>query len=225
MDIILEINHLVICVDEPEKIVQIFKDFGLTEGEPNSHFGQGTSNKRFFFANIYIELLYLNDPAAAQSSTTKPTKLYDRFMNISGNASPFGVCFYPSGGTKSGAKFNIKDFKTKDYFPKFLPSPLKMTLFNAPLTEPMYFFLDFISNTSREKHQKFKHEIGFKKITAIQYLTPNHKLDSKIKNYISEHSLINYIANDEYIMQLEFDGGTQGKTHDFRPEMPLIFNW
>lgn len=221
----MEIDHLVICITAPEKLVRILSDFGLTEGEPNSHFGQGTSNHRFYFDNIYFEFLYLDDIQAAQSATTKPTRIYERFTDKTGNIPPFGICFFRDKIAPKDSGFNINIFPNWQYKPKFLPSPFKIDIFEAPASEPMYFFLDFISSSTHEKHKKFRHKIGFKNITNIKYLTPNHRLDSTIKSYISEQNLLEYVANDAFAFQLEFDGGTQGKTHDFRPDFPLIFNW
>lgn len=221
----MKIDHLLICIDAPEKTTQILTDFGLIEGEPNSHFGQGTSNRRFYFNNIYLELLYLDDPKAAQSPLTEPTKIYHRFFPKTTTTSPFGVCFYADDSTEKNSKFNLNQFSNWIYKPKYLPSPLKMDILNAPISEPMYFFLDFISSTTRKKHKKFIHKAGFKNVTNIKYLTPNHHLDSAIKTYISEHNLLEYIANDTQVFHLEFDEGVQGKTHDFRPDLPLIFSW
>lgn len=39
----------------------MLKNFGLTEGTSNRHPGQGTANRRFFFKNFFIELLWLEN--------------------------------------------------------------------------------------------------------------------------------------------------------------------
>jgi len=31
--------------------------------------------------------------------------------------------------------------------------------------------------------------------------------------------------NESHLVELEFDGATAGKAHDFRPSLPLIFRW
>jgi hypothetical protein len=38
----------------------------LTEGTPNIHPGQGTANRRFFFRNAMLELLWVNDEQFVQ---------------------------------------------------------------------------------------------------------------------------------------------------------------
>jgi len=53
----IELDHLFVCTapgaPEAERLVQ----FGLREGPPNQHPGQGTANRRFTFANAMIELV------------------------------------------------------------------------------------------------------------------------------------------------------------------------
>jgi hypothetical protein len=51
------------AVGGPE--VELFAAFGLTEGAPNTHPGQGTACRRFFFRNAYLELVRGHDPAGA----------------------------------------------------------------------------------------------------------------------------------------------------------------
>ena len=63
----MELDHMFVCTDpgapEAEKLVQ----FGLHEGPPNQHPGQGTACRRFAFANAMIELLWVSDAKEAQS--------------------------------------------------------------------------------------------------------------------------------------------------------------
>lgn len=51
----IELDHLFVCTapgaPEAEKLVQ----FGLQEGPPNQHSGQGTACRRFSFVNVLGE--------------------------------------------------------------------------------------------------------------------------------------------------------------------------
>ena len=57
----MEFDHLFICVENPKDVVEELRLFGLTEGASNQHPGQGTENRRFFFENSFIELLFIAD--------------------------------------------------------------------------------------------------------------------------------------------------------------------
>jgi hypothetical protein len=55
----IELHHLFVCAapgaPEAEELVR----FGLREGPPNQHPGQGTANRRFAFSNAMIEVLWV----------------------------------------------------------------------------------------------------------------------------------------------------------------------
>src|SRR5881409_435232 len=90
-----ELDHLFICASigapEADRLVA----FGLTEGTPNAHPGQGTANRRFFFHNAMLELLWVQDAAEAQSELVRPTRLWERWAGRSGGACPLALCFRP----------------------------------------------------------------------------------------------------------------------------------
>src|SRR3981189_2816584 len=98
----VELDHLFICpstgAPEADHLVQ----FGLTEGTPNTHPGQGTACRRFFFRNAYIELLWVHDPAEAQSEPIRPTHLWKRWAGRAGVACPFGFGFRPRAQQEGG---------------------------------------------------------------------------------------------------------------------------
>jgi Glyoxalase-like domain len=61
---------------------------GFVEGSSNTHPGQGTANRRFFFDNFMLELLWISDPAEAQSERTRRTRLWERCEQRDVGANP-----------------------------------------------------------------------------------------------------------------------------------------
>lgn len=216
----MKIDHIFICSDAPDDDAQIFADFGFTEGPPNNHPGQGTANRRFFFNNMYLEFLYIADNKSAQSSFTKPIKLYERITDKSTHVSPFGFGLYPSD---NGMK--IGDYNTWEYKPKFLPPPLKMDIYGDSLTEPMYYYMEFLFPSSKISQKKFSHANGFNSISAVKILTPQAALDSDLKQDLSHFKVIEYAKAETHALEITFDGAKQNKNHDFRPRLPVIFKW
>ena len=51
------------------------------EGASNSHPGQGTTNRRFFFRNAMLALLWIYDAEEAKSEPIRPTRLWERWSN------------------------------------------------------------------------------------------------------------------------------------------------
>jgi len=62
----LQCDHLFICTCVDASAAEWLAAFGLKEGEPNVHPGQGTACRRFFFRKAYLELLWVRDPREAQ---------------------------------------------------------------------------------------------------------------------------------------------------------------
>jgi hypothetical protein len=70
------LDHLFICVaiDAPESAA--LTRIGLIEGTPNTHPGQGTACRRFFFRNMYLELIWVHDRDEARSHAASKLELW-----------------------------------------------------------------------------------------------------------------------------------------------------
>jgi hypothetical protein len=69
----IELDHLFVCAAPGAPEAEKFVQFGLHEGPPNQHRGQGTACRRFPFANAMIELLWVSDAGEARSQNTGRT--------------------------------------------------------------------------------------------------------------------------------------------------------
>src|SRR5258706_2610515 len=139
----MELDHIVVCasVDAPEAARLI--DFGLTEGSANIHPGQGTANRRFFFSNAMIELLWVHNQSEAQSPATRPTHLWERWVGRTTGACPFGFCFRPKPSHDGKLPFPAWEYR-----PNYLPAPLCMHIGtnSETLSEPMLVYLAFVKS-------------------------------------------------------------------------------
>lgn len=216
----MKIDHIFMGSELPDEHVKILVDFGLTEGEPNSHPQQGTAVRRFFFENSYFEFLYITDLNDIKSPTTKQAQIYERVTANDNKTSPFGICFR-SGGNN----LDFSNYKSWSYRPKFLPPPFKMDVYGHKLKDPMLCYLDCVSDESFKKRIQQRHPIGFKDITSLSILSPYSDLDSKLKQDLDKTKIVQFKHNDAHILEITFDNGTQNKRHNFSPEIPLIFSW
>lgn len=128
----LHIHHVFVCTSVGAPEAETLLDAGFVEGSANTHPGQGTANRRFFFESGFLELLWVHDEREAKSATTAPTKLWDRWAERGKAASPFGLCFSSSRGLDSSLPF-----PTWAYRPSYL-SDGRDILFadKLPLSEP-----------------------------------------------------------------------------------------
>ena len=218
-----ELDHLFVCADvgapEAERLVA----FGLTEGDPNVHHGQGTANRRFFFRNAFLELLWVSDPVEVQTELVRPTQLWSRWSQRKSGTSPFGVGLRP---TRPGSA--EIPFPSWEYRPPYLPSPLAIHVGEGvPLSEPLWFFLGFGRRPDASggpRRQPLEHHVGFQEVTHVRLTSPSVDSPSAVASVVLRGA-VTLGSSPEYLLEMTFDSGAQGSHKDFRPVLPLVFRW
>ncbi len=112
---------------------------GFSEGPGNSHPGQGTANRRFFFERFMFELLFVDDTDALAQAFPL-LSLPQRFGFASDLASPFGVGLRPSVAKGEQAKF-----QSVEYRPEYLPKTAHIDVIeDCAASDPLIFHLPFL---------------------------------------------------------------------------------
>ncbi|MDC8760520.1 VOC family protein [Janthinobacterium fluminis] len=215
----MEIDHIFIRVRRGAPEAEALRQFGLAEGSANVHTGQGTANRRFFFHNAFIELLWLDDAAQAQSELTRPTMLFERLGGDAPRVSPFGLCFRPSAPGDKAAPF-----PSWPYRPVYLPPGLAVDIAAAPLSEPMWFFLSFGARpdaAAPTRRQPLLHRAGLREITSLRLTAPAAGAPSAA----AVAAGIETREGAAHLLEIGFDGEGAGRAHDFRPALPLLLRW
>ncbi len=213
----MEIDHLVIFCSPGAQEVELLNAFGLHDGVARSHSGQGTASRCFFFGNCYLELLFVEDEAQLRSHATRVTRLAERLLQTDSNTSPFGVCF----------KQPYPDLKTLDYRPEFLPDGYRLSLASDnPTSEPLWFFIEIPDGEAQPfQRQNINWQSELHQLTAVQLtIAQGHSL-SATAQAVMAHSGIELFADVTPLMELTFDHGALGESHDFRPALPLLLRW
>lgn len=201
----VELDHLFICTAIGAPAARQLIEFGLTEGAPNRHPGQGTANRRFFFDNAMLELLWVCDAGEARSEVVRPLGLWER---TTGLGSPFGVCFRPAGPNAA------PPFAVEEYRPPYLPPPLAIHIAaGIPVTEPLWFYMDFLRGPAKAPD----HPAGLRAMTHVRIAGP--------QPFPPRAAGIETAAGPEHFLEITFDGGLGGHSADFRPGLPLAFRW
>jgi len=159
----LHLHHLFVCTSVGAPEADDLLDAGLVEGSPNTHPGQGTANRRFFFESGFLELLWVHDEREAQSTLTAPTKLWDRWAERGRTANPFGICFSSPEGADP-----ILPFPSWAYRPGYLHEE-RYILFadNLRLSEPEVFVLSWPQVQSSPKTEPMGHPLGLCEMRSV----------------------------------------------------------
>ena len=224
-DMPIELDHIFIwssrdAVEEAAKLAA----FGLVEGSANTHPGQGTACRRFFFRNVYLELLWVTNSVEAQSAAGGRMRFWERWTSRATGACPFGFGFRPQGQPAGSLPF-----ATWAYRPPYLPESWNFRVGENSelLTEPMLFHLPFgqrPDSQPRENRQPLEHPAGVREISRFELVTPHARSLSPELETLKTTGLVQMQGGAEYCLVLGFDREAQGKTADFRPVLPLVLH-
>ena len=218
-----ELDHIFICTSigagEADRLIT----FGLAEGSPNVHQGQGTGCRRFFFHNAHLELLWVENPAETQSNLIRPTYLWERWSGRTGGACPFGLCFRPAGQGVADVPFSASDYR-----PPYLPESLSLAIATNVnvLTEPMLCYLAFAQRPDSyptPKRPPLEHAAGLSEITRVELVGPHVRNASPELKAVASAGIVQLRSGTECFVELGFDGESHSKITDFRPNLPLVF--
>jgi hypothetical protein len=201
---------------EAEELIR----FGLKEGSPNRHPGMGTANRRFFFDNAMLEMLYVHDPAEAQSDPIRPAALWERSRYRETGASPFALIIRK---TEANAEL---PFQTWDWVPPFLPAGAVLQAgYTVPAREP-FLFLARVGPRAHpfpdDKPEPTDHPAGLKRISGARVTYRFQGPPSAPLAALERMGLVSFVDGPEPLLELTFDGGRRGESRDFRPGMPLV---
>jgi len=214
----VELDHLFVCTAPGAPEADALIQCGLREGPPNEHPGQGTANRRFFFVNAMIELFWVSDAGEAQNERLRRIGLWERWSQREAGASPFGICVRPVDSEDVGLPFPAWEYR-----PAYLPDPLVMHIGEAEIDEPLWVYLSYLRRAHREE-QFLEHPIGIREITRLT-LTTAKPLHSDAFHALVQFGVLSVCEGEAPLLEIEFDNGTRGQSRDFRPLLPLLFQF
>ena len=190
---------------------------GFAEGSRNTHPGQGTANRRFFFRNGMLELLWVHDRDEVTSTQTKLTLLDERSRWRDGGFCPFGIGVYGKADPQ-------QRFRGWAYKPAYLPEDWHIWVADNAMhpQEPMLFHGDFFPEPAASSDREpVVHPNGVSIISQLTVHLNAAKENSSALNIFSSIDLLKFKRSDEPLAILEWDHGVQKRQLDLRPAIPL----
>jgi Glyoxalase-like domain len=215
------IDHVFICSSvgaaaEADALVRL----GLHEGSPNTHPGQGTACRRFFFENAYLELFWVADPREAQADEVLPTSLFERWSKRHDGGCPFAIIFRP--GDEAGAV--SPPFPSWSYRPSYMPAGVAIEVARGtPLAGPEFFYLGFQRGRPRQGQERVDHALPIRKLVGVTVWRPPNG-DSAAAQALQAAGLLAFRDAEDYRIELRFEAPSHGQA-DARPALPLTLVW
>ncbi len=210
----LRLDHLFIIVSPQAPEADALVDIGLKEGRGNSHTGQGTSNRRFFFNNTTLEFLYLHDIAEAMNGAGKELRLVERAINVEG--SPFGLV------ARWSDPHSEPDFPHWKYQPDYFPEPMAFFVgnnsnnFSEPLCICMPPALSVPENLPTPRNHDWV-------LTDLKLCIPG-SMASNVLTTFGACELVNIRPNEDHHITMTFNHGKLSRKHIF-PELQLTIEY
>ncbi|MGJ3251684.1 MAG: VOC family protein [Elainellaceae cyanobacterium] len=212
----LELDHVFILVEPEAQVVDRLLELGFREGPSNTHPGQGTANRRIYFANGMVEFLWVRDAHEANTGPGKDLRFPERSQNP--NASPFGAIFVPRHDATSQAMPFPGWHYQPDYFPP--PKGFHVGANSKNLMEPLCFYFPFHNpGVPRPRPPR-----NAQTISEIVISTPSTDT-AGVLALGSQVDLLSMRSGQEHLMEITLDDHDSGRTEDYRPAMPLILRW
>ena len=209
------VDHIFIFSQNQGGDAEELLDFGLAEGSSRIHQGQGTTNRKFYFENFFLEILWVHDTSEIQSPVTSVTGLWERSNFKENNHSPFGLCLDNTGGTE--ALFQ----NSQKYQPAYFPEGMHVDFINSKENKDLpWLFRLPMKGPKKPTTEPTNHRLGLKKLTKAEFQLP--QISNWAKNCQSEQ--IQFKKSGETSLTIEFDRMTRGKEHFFE-SLPLSIRY
>jgi len=210
----LWLDHFFILTEPGAAAASAFIEMGFEEGAPNSHPGQGTANRRFFFANTAVELLYVRDEAEELYGPAARFRFSERFRDEA--ASPFGFVFRASATEDESALY-----PTWRYQAEYLPPASYMVVAESPetLAEPC---LVIMPSTMRNGRQQAG--MNARSLSSLRLTVPASTFSASLA-HVAALDALHIRSGKEHLLEIEFANGASGTCADLRPQLPLLVRY
>jgi len=222
----LEVDHVWIQVSPNAPELQALVDAGF-DPDPRgtiTHTGMGTASNLIRFHNIYLELIWVDDPVALREVAPS----YAVAMLGGPDASPFGIGLrdlsrtgeLPLEATTISAEWmqpwggvvyslNAESEPASD--PRVIVIPDSMRWDSRVTADPTVL-------------QAAQNDLGVEAVSRIRIFGQDLPSSSGALRYLSDRDLVVFEPANDSLMELEFDeGGTN--VLDLRPTLPLVLRY
>ncbi|MBS0000320.1 MAG: hypothetical protein KFF73_15165 [Cyclobacteriaceae bacterium] len=215
----MDLNHVIIFSDHHGQEADELVSFGLTEGSHRIHAGQGTRNRKFYFGNFYLEIVWVIDEKEIRNELTLPTGLWERSCFRNFGYSPCGLCFTHTAEMDPLFEGCVK------YIPEYIPKGTKFEILtNHDVPDlPWTCRLPDIRNVVGPE-EPTEHPAGLKELTKVRIGIPKPGISNNYTEFIERTSPIEFQTAENHHLILEFDHRKQGRTEKFR-KLPLTIDY
>ena len=191
-----------------------------TDSRVGQHKGQGTASMVVRFHNVYLELIWVQNPDLLKQVAPKHGKTL-----LDSRESPIGIGLRHVGEDASSLPFE----SSSHWAPWMRPLIALPTASHDPSARghpaifvvPRYMRWDLRTQSNPRLLESAKHRPNLNEVTLIRIHGPAQSLRSEAVQYLLDARLIEFVQSESHLLELEFDNRQEDKM-DFRPTLPLV---
>ena len=202
----MEIDHIFIFSKNKGEEADELVEKGFTEGSSRIHPGQGTRNRKFYFENFFLEILWVVNEWEIQDERTRATRLWERSQFEKNGHSPLGVCLLNS--PESDAIFS----KALSYQPIYFPGGMPIDCLPHQGKEylPWTFRLPFKGKLKKADEPR-NHQQAMEMLTEARFGIPQQEMRSPFVSAFQYEEQLSFFSSDRSNLSLIFDHNRQKK--------------
>lgn len=211
----ITLDHFFVLTDPGAIQADQVSSIGLVEGARNIHPGQGTANRRFFFSNSTLELLYISDANESKNGRGSRLRLFERHENPI--ASPFGL-IVRNVSDSSGVPF-----PGWQYCPEYSRDDqcFQVGENSDRLEEPLCICMPHSLNRPKNRNQS---DNSLWSLTELRISVPIQDPSLPLET-ISQCVGVSLQLNEPHKLELLFNEEKSGCLLDLTPDFPIIVRW
>ncbi len=220
----LRIDHVFVATSDAHELESALAEFGIAFTHGRVHKGQGTANAIALFENAFLEILRAENRDDLRSELVRPLGLDERIRWRETAACPFGLCFRPAS-TDEPLDW---PFEVWQYRPAYAPGGIPIVTPPGRHQEPLV-FIAFRPPTEEAARPLRKavplHRGAPRRLTCVKLCLTEPAEMSPGVGWFVEQGLFIVEKGSTYGLELEWDGGNQGRSHRFQVEPHIVLRW
>jgi len=207
----MQVDHIFIFSDKGKAADELV-NFGFVEGSGRVHAGLGTANRRFFFEDFYLEILWVENESESKNEKSSRLNIWERSNFRDNNYSPYGLCLK---NTDTSSPLFVKALKFQaDYHPQ--GKYMEVVNNQEKPYLPWFFRLPQISGTRKNLDEPNNDKsLGIRKLTKAIFEVETSVLNDRFVDKIQLSAIVEFRVSTRNFLILEFDHVKQRMTQKF----------
>ncbi len=212
-----ELDHVYVMTTRDAPDAGRLAAAGWPIGRRRAHPGQGTANACVLFRTTMLELLFVEDEAAAAAELVRPLALPQRAAWRETGASPIGLAL-----RRCAAPGLAPPAPCFAYAPPYLPPGPPIWIVGEPGDQraPLVFTVPIAYSAGTAPPSTARHDI-----TAVRVIAPG--MDAEAPQRTLAVPGVTWIDGPQHLLEVTLDhaDATSASFLDLRPDLPLILRW